>query len=98
MSTIPFITTHAMGRFITRGAQLSPSPIQRFLRARQVCPAISRRYTRSETEQRVRYDEELIYIQDAASGAVLHTCWHARNCRHAQDDSGEQAAGSGGVA
>lgn len=71
MTTIPYITTHAMGRFITRGAQLSPSPIQRFLRARQVCPAISRRYTRSQTEQQVRYDEDLIYIQDEASGAIV---------------------------
>lgn len=65
MTTIPYITTHAMGRFITRGAQLSPSPIQRFLRAREVCPAISRRYTRSQTEQRVRYDEDLIYLQES---------------------------------
>lgn len=79
MTTIPYITTHAMGRFITRGAQLSPSPIQRFLRAREVCPAISRRYTRSETEQRVRYDEELIWIQDAASGAVLTVMQRADN-------------------
>lgn len=82
MTTIPYITTHAMGRFITRGAQLSPSPIQRFLRARQVCPAIShRRYTRSETEQRVRYDEDLIYIQDAASGAVLTIMERGNNYR-----------------
>lgn len=76
MTTIPFITTHAMGRFITRGAQLSPSPIQRFLRARQVCPAISRRY---KCEQRVRYGDELIYIQDAASGAVLTVMQRADN-------------------
>ncbi|MGL4757269.1 MAG: hypothetical protein ACRCXB_33370 [Aeromonadaceae bacterium] len=81
MTTIPYITTHAMGRFITRGAQLSPSPIQRFLRARQVCPAISRRYTRSDTEQRVRYDEELIYIQDVASGAVVTIMERGNNFR-----------------
>lgn len=63
------------------GAELGPSPIQRFLRARQVCPAISRRYTRSQTEQRVRYDEDLIYIQDAASGAVVTIMERGNNYR-----------------
>lgn len=78
MMPIPYLTKHAMSRFVTRGGQLNPSPMQRFLRANKVCRSISRRYTRSQS---VRYDEELIYIQDVETGAVLTIMQRGENYR-----------------
>lgn len=81
MTPIPYLTKHAMTRFVTRGGQLNPSAMQRFLRANKVCRSISRRYTRSQTEQSVRYDDELIFLQDVSSGAVVTIMQRGENYR-----------------